>query len=115
MREIVEFFASKKIIFKRLKEIQSSELNSRKKVDIYIGVNLKDFYCAIFSITKKSRVLQKEVLEFVELNQRLEAYNDSKINTKYIIINAPLCSKAKALFEEGGWRVWNEEMWNDSV
>lgn len=110
MREIVEFFGRKKIIFKRLKEIKPLELNSRKKADIYIGVNLKGFYCAIFSVTKKSRVLQKEVLEFIELHQRLEAYNDSKIHTKYIIINAPLCSKAKALLENNGWKVWNEKI-----
>jgi len=108
MREIVEFFGAKKIIFKKLVQIQLSELSSRKKVDIYLGVNLKGFYCTIFKISKKSRVLKKEVLEFLELHEKLEVYNDSKIHTKYIIINAPLCSKAKALLEDNGWKVWNE-------
>jgi hypothetical protein len=106
VREIVEFFGAKKIIFKSLKQIPVSTLNSRKKVNIYLGVNLKGFYCTVFHISKSSRVLKKEVLEFEELHARLEALNDSKIKIKYIIINAPLCSKAKALFEELGWEVW---------
>lgn len=106
MKAIVEFFGSKKIIFKSLKQIPVSALSSRKKVDIYLGVNIKDFYCAIFSISKSSRVLKKEVLDFEELHSRLELLNDSKIKTKYIIINAPLCSKAKVLFEELGWIVF---------
>ena len=41
------------------------------------------------------------------LHEKLEKYIDSKINKKYIIIEAPLCSKAKGLLEEHGWRVWN--------
>jgi hypothetical protein len=42
-------------------------------------------------------------------HQKLEAYNDSKINKKYIYIQAPLCSKAKSLFEQEKWTVWHEE------
>jgi hypothetical protein len=40
------------------------------------------------------------------LHEKLEKYIDSKINKKYIIIKAPFCSKAKALLEENGWKVW---------
>jgi uncharacterized protein Veg len=110
MKEIVDLLQDKKLIFKSLTPIDIKALGSRKKMTIYLGVNLKKYYAAIFSIEKKSRVLQKEVNEFIALHQRLESYNDSKINYKYIHIKAPLCSKAKKLLEENGWIVWHQEL-----
>ena len=58
------------------------------------------------SIEKKSRILRKEVAELMELHERVEKYMDSKVTKKYIIIKAPLCSKAKALLEENKWKVY---------
>ncbi|MDY0195186.1 MAG: hypothetical protein WC253_00615 [Sulfurovaceae bacterium] len=106
MKSVVEFLSHKKIICKTLSQIMPSTLESRKKVDIYFGVNLKGYYCSVFAITKKSRVLRKEAEELLELHSRLETNNNSKINHKYLIIQAPLCSKAKALLEELDWKVW---------
>jgi len=52
-------------------------------------------------------VLRKEVGELMALHEKLEAYIDSSIKKKYMIIKAPLCSKAKALLEENAWKVWH--------
>ena len=108
MKEIVHLLQEKKLVFKSLKNIEPKELGTRKKIHIYIGVNLKKYYACILHISKKSRILSKEALEIMELHQKLEQYNDSKINKKYIYIQAPLCSKAKALFQEQKWTVWHE-------
>ena len=40
------------------------------------------------------------------LYEKLECYIDSKIKKKYILMNAPLCSHAKKMLEEHGWRVF---------
>jgi len=109
MREIVDLLQEKKLLFKSLKEIAAKELGTRKKITIYLGVDLKKYYACILHIKKKSRILQKEAKEIMALHEKLEAYNDSKINKKYIYIQAPLCSKAKALFKEESWKVWQEE------
>ena len=108
MKEIVEFLQKKQIIFKSFKEITPKELGSRKKVALYLGVNLKGYYALVMSVEKKSRVLRKEVGEFMLLHEKLEKYIDSKITKKYIVIKAPLCSHAKVMLEENGWRVWND-------
>jgi hypothetical protein len=108
MKQIVEYLQKKNIIFKSLKEISPKELGSRKKVSLYIGVDLKGYYALVMQVEKKSRVLQKEAAEFLALHEKLEAYMDSKVTKKYIIIHAPLCSKAKVLLEEHGWKVWHE-------
>lgn len=109
MKEIVDFLQTKKMIFKSLNSIDVKSLGSRKKIAIYLGVDLNKYYTCIFHISKKSRILQKEARELMLLHEKLETLNDSKINKKCIYIQAPFCSKAKALMEEEKWIVWHEE------
>jgi len=107
MKEIVDLLHEKNLIFKSLKPIDVKSLGSRKKIDLYLGVNLKKYYACIIHITKKSRILQKEAIELMEFHSKLEAYNESKITKKYIYIEAPLCSKAKTILETNKWVVWH--------
>jgi len=108
MKEIVEYLQKKNLIFKSLKEISPKELGSRKKIELYLGVDLKGYYSLVMHVEKKSRVLRKEAGELMTLHEKLEKYIDSKVTKKYIIIKAPLCSKAKALLEENSWKVWHD-------
>ena len=110
MKEIVDFLQEKKLVFKSLSPIEVKSLGSRKKINIYLGVDLKKYYACILHINKKSRILKKEALELMALHEKLEVLKDSKINKKYIYIQAPLCSKAKALMQEEKWTVWHEPM-----
>lgn len=110
MKEIVDFLQTKKLLFKSLTPIEPKQLGSRKKINIYLGVDLKKYYAVVFHIKKKSRILQKEALEIMLLHEKLEIFNESAINKKYIYIEAPLCSKAKALMVEHQWRVWHKPL-----
>ena len=109
MKALVEFLNHKNIIFKSLQEIMPKELGSRKKVSLYLGIDLKGYYAFVMEVEKKSRVLRKEASELMLLHEKLEQYVDSKITKKYMIVKAPLCSHAKAMLEENGWKVWHEE------
>jgi len=109
MKNIVEYLQQKNIIFKSFKEITPKELGSRKKINIYVGIDLKGYYADVMVLQKKSRVLRKEAEELMRLHEKLEKYIDSTIKKKYIIIKAPLCSKAKVLLEENKWKVWHHE------
>ena len=107
MRALVEYLNHKNIIFKSLQEIMPKELGSRKKVSLYLGVDLKGYYALIMEVKKKSRVLRKEADELMDLHEKLEKYIGSNITKKYMIVKAPLCSHAKAMLEENGWKVWH--------
>ncbi len=107
MKQIVEYLQKKNIIFKSFKEITPKELGSRKKIELYLGIDLKGYYALVMNVEKKSRVLRKEAGELMLLHEKLEKYIDSKITKKYILIKAPLCSHAKAMLEEHGWKVWH--------
>ena len=109
MKEILHLLQENDLLFKSLKPISIKELGSRKKINLYLGVDLKKYYACIIHIHKKSRILSKEALEIIEFHTKLEKFNESKINKKYIYIQAPLCSKAKALFKEQKWRVWEDK------
>jgi hypothetical protein len=109
MKEILHLLQEKKLLFKKLKPIELKALGSRKKIDLYLGVDLKKYYACIIHINKKSKILSKEALELMEFHKKLELLNDSKIKKKYIYIQAPLCSKAKALLKEEKWIVWEEK------
>ena len=106
MKEIVEYLQQKKIIFKSLKEITPKEIGSRKRIGLYVGVDLKGYYALVMVLEKKSRVLRKEAQELMVLHEKIQKYIDSSINKKYILIKAPLCSHAKAMLEENGWKVF---------
>lgn len=108
MKELVEYLNTKNIIFKSLREITPKELGSRKKISLYLGVNLKGYYALVMQLEKKSRVLRKEAAELIGLHEKVERHIDSKVTKKYIIIKAPLCSHAKKMLEESGWKVWHE-------
>lgn len=107
MKALVEYLNHKNIIFKSLQEIMPKELGSRKKISLYLGIDLKGYYALVMEVEKKSRVLRKEVGELMLLHEKLEQYVESKITKKYILIKAPLCSHAKAMLEENGWKVWH--------
>jgi len=108
MKEIVEAMNAKNIICKSLEEVMPKALGSRKKVALYVGVDLKGYYCLVMKLRKKSRVLRKEATELMLLHEKMESYKDTKITKKYIWIEAPLCSKAKALLQEHGWKVFHQ-------
>ena len=105
MKDIVEYMSLNEVIFKKLKEIKPKDIGSRKKIQIYLGVNLKGYYCLIITISKKSRILCKEIIEIINLHKKMEKYNDSKINIKYIIIQAPLSNSAKNMLKENEWKI----------
>ena len=108
MKALVEYLNHKKLIFKSLQEILPKELGSRKKVSLHLGVDLKGYYALVMQLEKKSRVLRKEAGDLMALHEKLEKYVGSNITKKYILIKAPLCSHAKAMLEENGWKVWHE-------
>ena len=78
MKALVEYLNHKKLIFKSLQDILPKELGSRKKVSLYLGVDLKGYYALVMQLEKKSRVLRKEAGELMELHEKLEKYIGSR-------------------------------------
>ena len=106
MKKIVEYLKEKQLLFKSLVPISPKVLGSRKKIEIYLGTDPSRYYHLVLFVEKKSRILRKEASALMGFHTKTEAWMDSKIKKKHILIKAPLCSKAKKLMEENGWKVY---------
>jgi hypothetical protein len=100
-KELVEFLNSKNIICKKLKKI---ELNTKKKINAYLGVNLKNEYCLIVEFLKKSRFLSKDIETLKEIENAFPI--NFRYKKKILILHSPICSKAKEKLEN--WRVFSD-------
>jgi len=106
MREFLETLANRDILCPKIEEIDLKSIGSRKRLKVYRGVERDGYFCMAIILDRKSRVLQKEAKEFIELHKRLEEKLECVIKRKYLLIKAPLCSKAKKLLIESRWRIF---------
>ena len=105
MKPIVDRLQAHGIVCRKLTPVSPKELGSRKKVTLYLGTDLEGYRCSVMVLEKKSRVVRKEAEELIALHAKLMAYADTMIPKRYIRIDAPLCSKARAAMETAGWVV----------
>ena len=98
-KELIELLRKNNIICKKLNEIK---LNTRKKVRAYLGVNLKNEYCFVLKLEKKSRFLSKDIDVLYEF---LPKEINFRYKKKILILNSPICSKAKEKIND--WKIIN--------
>jgi SET domain-containing protein len=102
MNEMNNYLFENNII---LKEIEDITPKTRKKIEIYLGVDMKNSYYLIVKINKKSRFLMKDVKELLELISKIEKIKD--INFKYkkrvLLLSGEICSKTKEFLKD--WRI----------
>jgi len=103
MKTFVEFLKEKNKIYKKIDLIEPKTLGIRNKIEIYSATDIKGYFTLIIKITQKSRLLQKEVLKYNDIYNKCVSYLDHNCKHKLLIIESPLCSKAKKAFQESGW------------
>ena len=87
-----------------LKEIKDITPKTRKKIKVYLGVDMKDYYYLLVELNTKSRFLIKNAKELIDFITPLSEVN-FKNNKKILFIEAPICSKAKEFLRQNGWRI----------
>ncbi|RBQ29102.1 hypothetical protein [Aliarcobacter vitoriensis] len=105
MKDITQFFAKKNILFKDFKEVLPKELNSRKKIQIFVGTTIDLKFYAIFVVDSKSRFIRRNADDLMELCQSLSSFVGHNFKVKELLISSSLCSKAKEYLKEFGWSV----------
>ncbi len=106
MKELVEFFKKRGIIFRSLRPLDPKALGIKKRLELFEGVDLEGAFVLVMKIARKSRVVQKEAQQLEVLAKEIESKVGHRFKYRYMIIQAPLCSKAKKWLEENGWRVY---------
>jgi len=105
MKDLLHILNDNSLIYKSLEKLDNKTLGTRAKIDFYKATDVNGYYTLIFNIERKSRVLQKDVLIYEQLVQIISQAVDHNFKFKISLIEAPLCSKAKKLLKENGWKV----------
>lgn len=105
MQTLVDALRVKGKIYKKIQEITPKELGIRNKIKLYNALDTSNKYSIILIISQKSRILQKDVEKFETIFEKMGLFCDRDFTYKHIFIDAPLCSKAKVLFEQHGWKI----------
>jgi len=108
MKVLVENLRENGRIYKKLEEIQPKELKIRNKVKLYAALDLNRYYNAIIVVSQKSRLLMKDLAKFEEIVQKMALYRDHQFKGKVLILDAPMCSKAKTAFLKAKWKIIEE-------
>lgn len=110
MKTLISLLLKRDYIYKSLVEIDKKTLGSRKKIDIYEGVDTKSYYAAIFVLVQKSRFLRKNADDLEMLFEKLKEVQDHNYKKKLLIYQMPLCSKAKEQMKQAGWVLINDSV-----
>ena len=105
MKALIDQLQSKGKLYKQLIEIQPKELNVRNKIRIFSAIDMNAYHTALFMVSQKSRLLMKDVAKFEEIYQKLVTYSGHNYKYRILIIDAPLCSKAKKAFGDAKWKI----------
>jgi len=110
LKEIVDFFSNKNILFKSLKNIDKTLLKTRKKLCVYCGTDVKKNYRSIFKIDQKSRYSIKNAEELIKLENKLQQLENHNFKYKHLIINKNICSKTHSYLIQRGWKLHHDFM-----
>ncbi len=105
LKPVVDRLRTQDCLFKKLREIQPKELGIRNRIRLFDALDLSGEYSALFVVAQKSRVLRKDVEKYETILRKLETAVGHGFKHRLLMLDAPLCSKAKALFIERGWRL----------
>ena len=100
-KDLIEFLRKKGIICKK---IEKTELNTKKKINAYLGVNIKNEYCLVLEFLKKSRFLLKDIETLNEIIKKFPM--NFRYKKKILILHSPICSKAKEKLQD--WRIFSD-------
>jgi len=106
LKDIVEFFSPKKIVFKSLNQIDNSLLKTRKKILIYSGTDVAKSYHALFVVSQKSRFLLKNAQSLEALYGELQKLKNHNFKYKHLLIGKNICSKTIHYLENLGWKIY---------
>ncbi len=110
MKRVTEFLATKGFLFSDLKAIKTSQLGSRKKIEIYSGCDIKKHFISIFVVEQKARFVVKNGKELGLLRDKLKLVEEHNFKFNLLLIKGEICSKSIKELENDNWKIYNDFM-----
>ena len=107
MKTIVEFLMQKGVIFAKLGRVENKLLGTRRKIDVFLGVNTKKYYHIVIVAHQKSPFLQKDATAFEDIAKQMQTLKECTIKKKILLLKGGICFKAKEKLQKTGWTVYD--------
>jgi hypothetical protein len=108
MKRVTEFLGVKGFLFSDFKVIKPSQLDSKKKIEIYSGCDIKKHFVSIFVVEQKSRFVLKNAKELELLKDRLKLVENHNFKINLLLITGEICSKSIKELENNNWKIYND-------
>ena len=108
MKEQIDRLRRHKLLFTATQTLDPKAMGIKKRVDILRCVDKNRFYHFVLFNDAKSRFLQKNAEEVEAVYGKTVQFCGHNFKYRHIFIKNGLCSKAKKLLEEKGWKVYND-------
>lgn len=105
---MVEYFATKKVLFTRLNRIEPPQLHVRKKIEIFYGTDKNQNYHSIYVLKQKSRFLMQNAHDIEQIDFLLQDFAGHNFKYKNILFHCAICSKSKQFLSQKGWSFYND-------
>lgn len=110
MKRVTEFLGGKGFIFSDFKAIKPSQLESKKKIEIYSGCDIKNHFISVFVFEQKARFILKNAKELEVLKDRLKLLEDHNFKSNLLLIKGEICSKSIKELQNNNWKIYNDFM-----
>ncbi|WP_024953928.1 hypothetical protein [Sulfurospirillum arcachonense] len=110
MKDVVNYFSKKGVLFKDLNIIDKALLKTRKKIKIFCATDIKKNYHVIFIVNQKSRFLLKNAEDLGLLVENLQQLENHNFRYKHLVISGDMCSKAQNYLKDRGWQLHHDFM-----
>jgi hypothetical protein len=110
MKRVTEFLATKGFLFSDFKGIKLSQLESKKKIEIYSGCDTKKHFISVFVVEQKARFILKNAKELELLRDRLKLVEEHNFKQNLLLIKGEMCSKSIKALESDNWKIYNDFM-----
>ncbi len=110
MRNTVEIFKNKNILFKELNRVVLRDFGIKKRYEVFEGVDIDNRYHLIFKVERKSRFLSKNADDLIYIYQEISNKKEHGFRSVYVLFLTPFCSKAKNILMSNGFKVLDASM-----
>ncbi|WP_200762392.1 hypothetical protein [Nitrosophilus alvini] len=105
MKNLIDFFQKKGLIFKKFEPVDLKKYGIRKRVSVFNALTVDNKYMLIIFTSRKSRVLVKDAQSYEEVSELLSKSFSHGFKKKILITDAPVCAKAQSLLKSINWRI----------
>ena len=105
MKTVVDALRNHGVVLPKLEPVDLKAVGIKRRLEMYAAVDEKQWHTLILRVQRASRILQKDAQGYDATVKALSEARGHNFGKKLLLLDAPICSKAKTLLQQSGWKV----------